>query len=77
MLYSIYTSNIGQGKEAAQVAMKQAISDLQKKAAAWEAMPFVSLVALTITVNAVDHDVGTLYSLMGCLSGAARKSLLA
>ena len=51
---------MGQGKEVAKFAMKHAISDLQKGAAVWEAMLFPSLVAPTVTVNIIDHDVGTL-----------------
>ena len=34
-LYSVYGAHIGQGKDAAQVATKQAISDVQKEVAAW------------------------------------------
>ena len=68
---------MGQGNEAAQVATKHAISDLWKEAAAWKAMPPVLPVALTITVNAVDHDASTLQSSARCLSRVARKSLLA
>ena len=62
VLYSAYTTYMGQGKEAAQVATKHAISDLWKEVAAWKAIPAISLVALTITVNAVDHDAPTLQS---------------
>ena len=65
-----------QGKESAQVAAKHAILDLQKKASAWEAMPLVSPVALTITANTIDHDVATLKYLARNLSGVSRKSLL-
>ena len=73
----MYTAHLGQGKEAAQVATKHAISDLQKDAESWEAMPVISPVAPTVTVNAVDHNMATLPSLVRCLSGVARKSLLA
>ena len=36
VLHSVYTTHMGQGKEAAQVAMKYATSDLQQEAAAQE-----------------------------------------
>ena len=68
---------MGQGKEAAQVATKHAISDLWKEVAALEAMPAILPVAMTVTVNAIEHDVATLQSLLRHLSKAARKSLLA
>ena len=51
---------MGQGKEAAQVATKHAISDLQKEAVVCDAMPPLSPVDPTVTVNAVDYDVATL-----------------
>ena len=60
VLYSVYTTHKGQGKEAAQVGTKHTISDLQKEAIAWYAMPPLSLVALSITVNIVDHNAATL-----------------
>ena len=47
---------MGQGKEAAQVATKYMISDLQKQAVAQDAMPLPSLVAPSATVNTIDHD---------------------
>ena len=75
-LYSLYTTHMGQGKEAAQVSTKYMISDLQKEAAAWNAMPPPSLVAPIVTVNTVDHDVAALQASARCLSGAARKPLL-
>ena len=77
VLYSLYTAHMGQGKEAAQVATKQAISDLQKEAAAWDAMPPPLPVVLTVTVITIDHDADTLQSLARCLSRVARKSLVA
>ena len=70
---------MGQGKEAAQVAMKYTWSwTYRKEAAAWDAMPPLSLVALIVTVNTVDHDVASLQSSVrfACL-GQTRKSLLA
>ena len=73
MLYSLYATHMGQGKEAAQVATKHAISDLHKKAAAQDAMPFPSLVVLTFIVKTVDHDVATLQSLARCLSRLAKR----
>ena len=51
---------MGQGKEAAQVATKHVISDLQKEAAAWDSMPPPSRLAPTVTINTVDHDAATL-----------------
>ena len=55
VLYSMYATHMGQGKEAAQIATKHVISDLQKKAVVWDAMPSPSQVAPTVTVNTVDH----------------------
>ena len=56
--------------------MEHAISDLQKKAAAWDAMPPLSPVALTVTVNTVDHDVAALQSSVRLLSRVVKKFLL-
>ena len=53
---------MGQGKKSAQVATKQVISDLQKEAAVWDAMPPPSQVALIVTVNTIDHNAATLQS---------------
>ena len=75
-LYGAYASHIGQGKEAAQVAMKHTISDLWKEAVAWDAILPPLPVALTVTVNTVDHDVASLQYLARRLSGMAKKSLL-
>ena len=71
-LYGAYASHMGQGKEAAQVAMKHTISDLWKEAVAWDAIP----PPLPVTVNTVDHDVASLQYLARRLSGMAKKSLL-
>ena len=76
VLYSLYATHMGQGKEAAKVATKHTILDLQKEAAR-NAMPPLLLVAPTVTINTVDHGVSTLQSLARHLSRAARKSLLA
>ena len=65
----MYVTHMEQGKEAAQVAMKFVILDLQKEAVAWDAMPSPLLVALIITVNTVYHDVATLQSLARHISG--------
>ena len=67
---------MGQGKEAAQVAMKHRIANLQEEAAVWDAMPPSLLVVPTVTVNTVDHDAATLKSLARHLSEATRKSVL-
>ena len=68
---------MGQSKEGAQVAMKHTISDLWKAVAAQDAMPALSPVVPTVTIKMVDHDAATLQSLERCLSGVAKKSLLA
>ena len=59
------------------MAIKHAISDLWKEAAALDTMPSPSLVALTVTVNTANHDVTTLQYLERYLSWADRKFLLA
>ena len=71
-LYSVYATHMGQGKEAAQVAMKYTISDLRKEAEAKDSMPPFSPVALIPTVNTVNHYVDTFQSLVRYLSGAAK-----
>ena len=76
ILYSVYTAHIGQGKEAAQVAMKHPISDLQEVVLR-DAIAPPSLVAPTITINTVKHNAATLQPLAKYLSRAAKKSLLA
>ena len=73
----MYTTHMGQGKEAAQEATKHMISDLQKEAVAWDPILALSLVAPPVTVNTVDHDTASLQSSVRCLSRVARKSLLA
>ena len=76
-LYSVYAAHMGQCKEAAQVAIKHMIFDFRKEVVAWDTMPPLLLVALTVAVTIVDHNAASLQSLVICLSGAARKSLLA
>ena len=59
-LYSMYATHMGQRKQAAQVAIKHVISDVQKEAVAQDTIPLPSLVALTITVNTVNYNAATL-----------------
>ena len=75
-LYSVYTAHMGQKSEAAQVATKHVISDLQNEAAAWDTVPPPPLVALEIIVNTVNYAAATLQSSARFLSGAVQKSLL-
>ena len=77
VLYGTYIAHLGWGKKATQEATKHVISDLWREAMVWDAMPPLSLVAPTITVNEINHDVTTLQYSVRYLSWAARKSLLA
>ena len=61
-LYSIYTAHMGQGSEAAQIAMKRVISDLQYEAAAWDAVLPPPPVAPAVIVNTINHTAATLQS---------------